>query len=222
MKVAAIVPMRHSSERVKGKNYRNFNSKPLFYWVIKGLLEVKAIDVVYIDTDSDTIIDLSKKYFPTVKILRRPEELRDGLISMNDVLLNSLNQINEDVILQTHSTNPLISSKTFDSAINQFIDNYPNNDSLFSVTRLHTRLWNEDGTPLNHNPKVLLRTQDLPPLFEENSCIFIFSKEQFKKTLNRIGENPIMFSTPQIESVDIDEEADFIIAETLMKINYQV
>ena len=91
-------------------------------------------------------------------------------------------------------------------------------DSLFSVTRIQSRLFWESGEPVNHNPEELLRTQDLPPLFEENSNIFLFSKTSFTAAANkRIGLSPKMFVMDKLEAIDIDEEDDWIMAETLYK-----
>ena len=83
------------------------------------------------------------------------------------------------------------------------------------MTRLQTRLWDQDGKPVNHAPNILIRTQDLPPIYEENSCIYIFSKEKLIARQNRLGERPLMFEIPAVEALDIDEELDFILAEML-------
>ena len=93
---------------------------------------------------------------------------------------------------------------------------YPEYDSLFGVTRLQTRLWDELGRAVNHNPAVLLRTQDLPPIYEENSCIYLFTRETLLTRRNRLGERPLMFEIDAREATDIDVELDFVIAETLM------
>ena len=90
----------------------------------------------------------------------------------------------------------------------------PAHDSLFSVTRLQTRLFDAAGQPLNHDPGVLMRTQDLPPVYEENSNIYLFSDEQIAHR-RRIGDAPLLFETDPLESTDIDEEHDFVIAEML-------
>ena len=87
---------------------------------------------------------------------------------MNDVLLYDVTQVESDFYLQTHSTNPLLSTETITRAIHLFLDNYPSYDSLFSVTRIQTRLWDSMGRAINHNPAILLRTQDLQPVYEEN------------------------------------------------------
>jgi CMP-N-acetylneuraminic acid synthetase len=96
----------------------------------------------------------------------------------------------------------------------------PEFDSVFSVTRLQTRLYEENGKALNHDPNVLLRTQDLEPLFEENSNFYIFSKDSFSNTNGkRIGLKPWLFEVNKLEALDIDEEEDFLLAEAVQKLN---
>ncbi len=217
VKIIAIVPMRHDSERVIGKNYRPFDGVPLFHHVIKSLLACPEISGVVIDTDSPTIVAEGTTLFPSVSVLERPVHLRDGSIPMNEVLLNTTAQVDADFYLQTHSTNPLLSSQTLSNAVQTFLDGRDQYDSLFSVKRLQTRLWNAAGKPINHDPDKLIRTQDLPPVFEENSCVYIFSRQTLEKRGNRIGEKPLLFEMDPIESMDIDEEVDFQIAELLFQ-----
>jgi len=84
------------------------------------------------------------------------------------------------------------------------------------VTRWQTRLYDAEGKAINHNPKELLRTQDLPPVYEENSTLYLFTRENLLKYHHRIGERPLLFEVPALEAVDIDEESDFAIAEALL------
>ena len=133
---------------------------------------------------------------------------------MNDVLLNSVFQVEADLYLQTHSTNPLLRTETISRAIDLFL-NSPNRDSLFGVTRLQTRLYDAGGTAINHDPNVLLRTQDLPPVYEENSNLYIFTRDTLLERKNRIGKKPLLFEIDRDEAWDIDEEIDFIISEFL-------
>ena len=216
-KFVAVVPMRHSSERVPGKNYRNFAGKPLFTYVIEALLGCGLIDKVVIDTDSDIIVELANKHYPEVLVLERPQHLRDGSIPMNDVLLNTINQVPSQFYLQTHSTNPILSAKTVGAGISKFLEIYPMYDSLFSVTRRHVRFWDQLSRPVNHNHNILLRTQDLPPIFEENSCLYIFTKDILERKHNRIGDRPFLFEIPEEEAQDIDVELNFVMAELLYK-----
>ena len=214
-KIVALVPMRHHSERVPGKNYRSFAGRPLYHHIIDSLLSCPKIDEVVIDTDSPVIFEDSAEHFPEVRLIERPKKLRADTIPTNEVLLHDVSEIEADFYLQTHSTNPLLQTETITQAIDDFLNNYPIYDSLFSVTRLHTRLWNQLGQPINHNPTILERTQDLPPVYEENSNIYIFSRATLENRRNRLGERPLMFEIDALEAYDIDEELDFQIAEFL-------
>jgi CMP-N-acetylneuraminic acid synthetase len=211
-RLVAVVPMRHNSERVPGKNYRDLGGKPLFHWIVDTLLSISAIDEVVIDTDSPTIISDVEKAYPQVRVLLRPEHLRAGEIAMNDVLLNTAEQVNADILLQTHSTNPFLSAATVESAIKRFYAKENDCDSVFGVTRLQARLWTGAGEAVNHDPAILLRTQDLEPIYLENSCFYIFTPEILRERGNRIGAKPLLVETPPMEAIDIDEESDFQLA----------
>ena len=217
-KLVALMPMRHSSERVKGKNYRPFgNGQALFEHMLDVLLSCEEIDKVVIDTDSTNIREICERSYPQVQLLERPDHLRDGSIPMNEILLHDVSQVPSEFYLQTHSTNPLLKGETVRRAIRTFLDNYPVHDSLFSVTRRQTRYWDELARPINHNRDILLRTQDLPPVYEENSCIYIFEGEGLRRRYNRIGMRPYLFEIDEREAADIDEEINFEIAELMYK-----
>ena len=214
-RIVALVPMRHNSERVPGKNYRSFGGRELYHHIIETLLDCELIDEVVINTDSPIIMEDASERFPQVRLIERPEHLRDGDIPMNDVLLYDVTQVEADFYLQTHSTNPLLSTETTTRAINLFLDNCSSYDSLFSVTRIQTRLWDAQAKAINHDPAILLRTQDLPPIYEENSCLYIFTRDTLEIRHNRIGKRPLMFEIDAEEAWDIDNETDFRIAEFL-------
>ena len=209
--------MRHHSQRVLGKNYRLLAGKPLYQYIVETLLAVPEISQVVVDTDSDPIRQGLRRAFPSVCVVDRPEPLRADTVSMNDILLHDSSLVQADFYLQTHSTNPLLRSETISRAIQAFLADYPAHDSLFSVTRLQTRLYDQAGRALNHDPNVLIQTQDLPPVYEENSCLYLFTRENLARRCNRIGERPLMFEIEAAEAWDIDEELDFAITEFLMK-----
>lgn len=216
-KIVALVPMRHDSKRVPGKNYRLMNGKPLYAYIIETLLSVPEINQVVVDTDSMPVMEGLAQNYPQVKILLRPDNLRLDTTPTNEILLHDTAQIEADLYLQTHSTNPLLKVGTISKAIQELRSFYPEYDSLFSVTRWQTRLWDGLGRAVNHNPAILLRTQDLPPIYEENSCLYLFTRETLVSRRNRLGERPIMFEMDAREATDIDEELDFVIAESLIK-----
>lgn len=218
MKLTALLPMKGHSERVPNKNMRQFEGRPLYHKVAETLQKCEFVNTILINTDSDLIAEDATQHFSKVKIIWRPEDLRGDFVPMNDIIGYDLSVSEGEHFLQTHSTNPLLTGKTLKNAAEKYFSSLANFDSLFSVTRMQTRLYWESGKPVNHNPSELLRTQDLPPLFEENSNFYIFSKESFSAAGNkRIGLNPAMFAMEKLEAVDIDEPADFELAEYLCK-----
>jgi CMP-N-acetylneuraminic acid synthetase len=219
-KIVALVPMRHHSQRVIGKNYRPLAGKPLYQHITDKLLSCPGIDQVVVDTDSPPIIEALHKNYPQVLVIERPEHLRPDDTPMNEVLVYDTSQVEADFYLQTHSTNPLLSTESINGAIKRFLENYPACDSLFSVTRIQTRLWDQLGRAINHNPSILLQTQDLPPVFEENSCMYIFTRQNLLARRNRLGERPMMYEISAAEAWDIDDEIDFAVVDTLMKLGF--
>ena len=220
-KIVALVPMRHHSQRVPGKNYRLIAGKPLYFYIIDSLLNVPEVSAILVDTDSDMIMDGLAKNYPKVISHHRPEDLRADDIPMNEILIHDTDLVDADFYLQTHSTNPLLTPATISRGIHQLLDRYPAYDSLFGVTRRQVRYYDQLGRPINHNPAVLLQTQDLPPVYEENSCIYIFKRETLVARRNRLGERPLMFEIDPQEAWDVDNEVDFSIAELMLKVRQQ-
>lgn len=214
--------MKGNSERVPNKNLKDFAGKPLYHRTMEVLLRSKYIDKVIVNTDSEVIKKDLLAYFPdNTIIIDRPKEIVGDFVSMNKIIDYDIHKVTADFYIQTHSTNPLLKTASVDSAIEKMIlvSKEGVYDSIFSVTRLQTRLYKRNGQPFNHNPEELLRTQDLEPLYEENSNFYIFTKESFEKSgSKRIGNHPFMFEIDKIEAVDIDEPQDFVIAETLYKL----
>ena len=217
MKIAALVPIRHHSQRVPGKNYRPLAGKPLYQYVIETLLACSEIAVVVVDTDSPVVSQGLAQHFPQVQVLPRPAHLCADEVPMNEILAYDTSQVEADFFLQTHTTNPLLKAETVRRGLQLFQARYPAYDSLFSVTRLQTRLWDQLGRAINHNPAVLLQTQDLPPVYEENSCLYLFNRDTLLRRRNRLGERPLMFEIDAAEAWYIDEELDFEVTEFLMQ-----
>lgn len=214
--VIALVPMRHHSQRVPGKNYRLLAGKPLYAHIIEALLACPEVTRVVVDTDSPQIISGLQRDYPAVGVIERPEHLRADDIPMNEILMYDTAQYPADLYLQTHSTNPLLRSATISAAVRALLQGYPAYDSLFGVTRVQTRLWDELTRPVNHNPNILLQTQDLPPVYMENSCVYLFTRQTLEIRRNRLGDRPLMFDIPRDEAWDIDEELDFLVADLLL------
>ena len=86
-KIVALVPMRHHSQRVPGKNYREMAGIPLFHHIINTLKNCPEINEIVVDTDSDVIMDGLTQFFPNVTIIRRDPALTADDVPMNDILI---------------------------------------------------------------------------------------------------------------------------------------
>jgi len=214
--IIALVPMRHHSQRVPEKNFRITAGKPLYTYIIETLLSCPEINRIVVDTDSPVITAGLQQDYPSVHVVARPKHLSGDTVSMNEILMHDTSLFEADFFLQTHSTNPLLKSGTISQAVSALVSQYPQFDSLFSVTRWQKRLWTGESKPINHDPAVLLQTQDLPPVYEENSCIYIFKRENLVKKQNRMGERPLMFAMDASEAYDVDEEIDFLIVDAIL------
>ena len=201
--------MKANSQRVKGKNFKYFNGKPLFKWTLDTLLSVKEIDRIIINTDAREILaDNGVLETDRIIIRDRASEICGDMISMNLIIEDDVKSVDADIYLMTHTTNPLMKTSTVENALNAFLGN-ADADSLFTVNKIQTRFYKEDCTAVNHDPKNLARTQDLVPWFEENSNLYIFTKRSFTTTNARIGVKPMMFETSKFESLDIDTQEDW-------------
>lgn len=218
-RVTTLLPMKAHSARVTSKNFRMIAGKPLFRWILDTMCGLDEIDQIVINTDAREILSENGlndgDYDGKVLIRDRKPEICGDFVSMNLVLEDDIKAVASDHYFMTHTTNPLLSGET----IGRMFDAYrgdAESDSLFGVNRLQTRFYSGDGAPINHDPSKLERTQDLPPYFEENSVGYVFTADSFVKTHARIGEKPILFETPRLESVDIDEQSDWFMAESLL------
>ena len=225
MKTVALLPMKAHSERVSGKNFKSLAGKPLFKWILDTLSSMDAIDEIIINTDAREL--LAEHGLTTTKKIRirdRRSEICGDHVSMNLIIEDDLCATDGDCYVMTHTTNPLLSKLTIDNALLAYSDGIKstNYDSLFGVTKYQTRFYRKDGSPINHDPNNLIRTQDLEPWYEENSCIYIFNKQSFSSSHARIGSRPKLFEIPKLEAIDIDEKEDWFLAHVVAKELFQV
>jgi len=218
-KIAVLIPIKEHSERIPNKNFKLVNKNPLHNLLIKKLEKADFISKIYINTDSYKIFEYYKNN-PKVKLINRKKELIGDFISMNDIISSSFDGIEENIILQTHTTNPLVLLSTFKQAYLTYLKKIKEEyDSLISVNKYYKRFYNKNFKAINHNPKILLRTQDLKPLLVENSCIYIFSKDSFKTSGSRIGNNPFLFEMNEYEAIDVDWPEDLNVVKNLFNKN---
>lgn len=211
-KIIALLPIKANSTRVPGKNFKDFCGKPLFRWILDALLEVEEIDQVIINTDAkDILLENSLVETERVVIRQRKESICGDEVSMNVVLADDVENIEADIYIMTHTTNPLLSSDTIRRALAQYKNELTHDraDSLFTVNKIQTRFYTESCKPINHDPNNLIPTQNLEPWFEENSNLYLFNRKSFASTNARIGSKPAMMVTPPMECSDIDTPEDW-------------
>lgn len=218
--ITALVPMKGHSERIPNKNLREFRGRALCLWILDTLAAAPEVTEIVVNTDSAEIAAAVQGEHD-VTVHERPEGIRGDFVSMNRVIEDDLARLpGRQTFLQTHCTNPLLTAETVSRAVAAFGERREDGaaDSLFSVTRHQARFYDSGGDPVNHDPDELIRTQDLPPLYEENSCVYLFTRDSFGAARRRIGASPALFEIPRIEAVDIDEPVDFLLAEQLHRV----
>jgi CMP-N-acetylneuraminic acid synthetase len=211
-RIVALLPMKANSVRVKGKNFRTFCGKPLFQWILDTLLSVEDIAHIVINTDArHMLIENGLRETDRIIIRDRKPNICGDQVSMNLVLADDIANISADMYLMTHTTNPLMSVNTIQQAIFAFVNAKRAGvaDSLFTVDRVQARFYRADCSPVNHDPANLIPTQELEPWFEENSNLYIFTRDSFAATKARIGQAPMMYESPFFESIDIDTPVDW-------------
>lgn len=219
MKIVALLPIKKNSQRIPQKNFKLIQGKPLFRWVLDELQKISLIDEVIINTDAyEELENAGLVVDKKTKIRVRPSKLCGDEISMNSIISDDLQATNGDIYLMTHATNPLLTSKTVLEAIKCFMSKKMSleADSLFTVNKIQNRFYFGDGKPINHDLDKLVQTQDLVPWYMENSNLYIFTKDSFKKTNARIGKNPILFEMDPSESIDIDNPNEWALASRLL------
>lgn len=218
--------MKLHSARVPNKNVRHLHGRPLFYYVADSLRSSGKFDCLAIDTDSDEIADLAKsRYGDWGRIIERVPELRGDDACFFSILEYDIRLLGaHHDFFQTHSTNPLLRTETIRDAVERYYAGKGSGefDSLFAVNAKRKRLYDKRLKPINHDPAVLLPTQDLDVVYEENSNFYIFPGEAFIRWRHRIGPKAgcyVMGGNPA-EAIDIDEMADWDFAEMVLKSGY--
>ena len=210
MKIVAVVPIKLTSRRLPQKNIKPFtNGKPLSFYIFNTLLAVDYIDEVYVYCSDEKI----KKYIPENVIFKqRSKSLDTDTTSMNEVLKAFSKEVPADIYVMTHATSPFVSPDSITRGLKSVISG--DFDSAFAVKKIQDFLW-KNNKPINYTLDRIPRTQDLEPIYEETSGFYIFNQEILTKFERRIGNKPFMVEVSEIEAIDIDEEIDFIIADSI-------
>ncbi len=213
--ISALIGIKEISQRVKNKNFLDVGGKPLFFWIINTLNNTKNIDEIILNVDGKNLIQMINKEFKScdkLQIIEREEKIKGHDVSMNLIIENSLQSCKNEIILNTHTTNPFIKPETINNAIDFY---HKIEQPIFSVVELKNRFYDKLNNPINHDIDNLIPTQNLEPLYQETSTFYIFSKKQFYLNNNRLNADSKRFIIPKIESIDIDDYEDLEISKLL-------
>lgn len=210
MKVAAFVPIKLNSERLPLKNIKPFkNGKPLISYILNTLTNVKNIDEIYVYCSDERI----KDYLPEgIKFLKRDPYYDLSTTKFNEVLSSFAELVEADIYVLTHATAPFISEASIEKSIDAVASG--RFGSSHSVVKIQEFLW-KDGKPLNYSLSNIPRTQDLPDIYAETCGLYVYPSELILKFNRRISDNPYLVEVSKIEACDINDEYDFIIAESI-------
>ena len=212
-KLVGIMPIKMNNERLPGKNTRLLGDKPLLQYALTSLRDTGLVEDIYVYCSNDNI----QKYLPDrISFLKREEYLDLPTSNFTQIFESFMSCVDAYIYVYTHATAPFIKKETIASCINN-VKNGPF-DSAFCATKIQDFLW-QDNKPLNFNAEDLPRSQDLKPIYRETSGVYVFTREVFKKLKRRIGINPYIHVVTYKEAVDINEDADFRLAEAMLNID---
>lgn len=210
MKVVAFVPIKLNSERLPNKNILPFeNGHPLVRYIQETLLKVDNIDDIFVYCSDEKIKDY---LIPGIKFLRRDKYLDESSTPFNEVLSTFAKDVDADFYVLAHTTAPFVRKESIKDGVSKIRSG--EYDSAVGVRRVYDFLW-RDGKPLNYSLTNIPRTQDLPLIYSETCGMYIYSKKLILEENRRVGEKPYFVELSKIESIDINDKEDFIIANSV-------
>jgi N-acylneuraminate cytidylyltransferase len=216
-KTVAFIPVRGGSKSIPLKNIKDFNGKPLLFWVLSAAVHSNLIDEVVISTDSIEIKKVVEEFaFKKTIVIGREAHLAEDTSSTEAVMLDyAKDHLFENIVL-LQATSPLTSTTHIDEAVKTFIDTAA--DSLISVVRTHRFIWLQDGeyvNPVNYDYKNRPRRQDWNGQLVENGSIYITKRVLLLESESRISGNVTPYIMPDYTYYEIDEPSDWIILEKI-------
>ncbi len=213
MKFFSIILARGGSKGVPMKNIKFLKGSPLISYSIKASNESKYVDQTWVSSDSDKILDCSKKFGAFT--LKRPFAISGDKSSSEEAIEHFCNQINFDHMIFIQPTSPFINSKYIDEAIQLYIDK--RYDSIVCVSKIHHNLW-INREPMYNLSKREMRQSASNEKFIETGMFYITSKKNFLESKSRISGNVGFYKIPYFHSFEIDSLDDFIFIERIYDI----
>ncbi len=217
-KISALVPARSGSVRVDGKNLREIQGLPLVGRKVMQLAQSKYIDKIYVGSDSLRILEVAER-FGAIPVMRNPLACDESMSPANVMIGDFVNRVEGDLVVWAHCTNPFLYAHHYDIAIMKFLEVYDEFDSLMSVIKIQSHMWNKYGFPVNYNPHAKSHTlaKDLDPFYFQDGGIFIQKMEDIRRNSYFFGKKPYLIEHDFFDSFDLNTETDFQYANLLSK-----
>jgi len=218
--ITAFLPCRKGSQRIPDKNIKDFSGIQggLLKIKIEQLLACNDIDSIVISSNDERVLDYSSRYSSSrIVIDERPEHLGSNSTTTDELIQYVPKLITEVDDLLTHFTAPFVTENDYADIIENYRLRLSEGfDSLMTVLKLQGFIWSK-SKPISYDRNQMKwpMTQNIEPLFEVDSGVFLSSIENYKLHLDRIGRHPFLYEQDKIKSIDIDWPDDFYFAERM-------
>ena len=217
-KILIIIPARGRSKSIPRKNLRILNGKPLIYYSINNALNIKYNADVFVSSDDDKILNISKKFGSN--IIKREKKLCTDKIILAPVIYHALKFTEKlsnkiyDIVISLQPTSPTLKTKTLNNAIKLFLKK--NLDALISVCENNHHTWQVKGNKFVKNFKKKVCRQYMPKIYRETGG-FIITKRKIVSKNNTTGKKIELFILNDDESIDINTHYDWVMAEYILR-----
>lgn len=219
-KIIAMIPVRLGSKRIPKKNLRLINGKPLVSYIIEAAKESNIFDEIYLNSESEEFLPIVEKH--GIKFYKRPDYLSTDSATNDDFALDFIKNTESDILIQLLATSPFISSNEIKGFVNCMLDNKLDTQILVKNEQIECLYNNE---PINFVQKdKTLPSQMLKPIQVYACGIMGWDTDVFKKNMSIYGsayhggDGTIgTFPIKGYSTIDIDNEEDFVLAETIFK-----
>ena len=221
MSAIAIITARGGSKRIPRKNIKEFCGKPIINYSIEAALGSGIFDEVMVSTDDEEIADIAKAAGANVPFFRSAETSSDTATTA-DVLLEVLDEYEKrgqsfEYGCCIYPTAPFITARKLREAMDELVKSgaesivpmqefsYPPQRGLFI---------DDNGlVKMLHPEYATTRSQDLQKQYHECGQFYIFRNDAFRIQKDTTMEKSIPYIIDPVESQDIDNESDWLLAE---------
>jgi len=222
--VLGVIPARGGSKRAPMKNLRMLTGIPLVGHTIIAARTSHMLDRVVVSTDDERIAKTARLFGADVPFFR-PHELSRDETPLLPVIKHAVVSVERssshpvDIVAILQPTSPFRTSSQIDAAIRKIIRSKA--DTVVSVCKMQHHPWWAvkvvDGhvMPFFSYRKLNTERQKLPQAYRETGGIYITKRHVLMNLNKLLGPDTRPIILDRISSLDIDDEADFLMAESL-------